>query len=328
MTDSRWKWAAMLAIAGATLAPVGASPALAVDATPAAGSCADLDVAATASAAAAWTDHAFTAEDAPEFDAVLAPDLVYHSAAFGDLDRAGWEAGQQQLAAAYPDGRITVNLTIVDAPYAVTQWTANATNEGEFQGTPAIGEAVSWDGINVFRFDCGRIVEAWTQLDQLGRNNPVPVPDTATASPSAPACADPEAATDDEVEQLIRTWEEQGWNEADAAAIDAITADDVLHHPPTGADTIGADAIMSRVADFRAAMPDLINTYGEAMIDGNLGAARWTATGTDTGGVMGAEPTGKQITMDGINIFRVSCGEIVEVWSEMDILGMMAQLEG
>jgi hypothetical protein len=35
---------------------------------------------------------------------------------------------------------------------------------------------------------------------------------------------------------------------------------------------------------------------------------------------------GKQVTMSGIDILRISDGKIVEMWNQEDVLGMMQQL--
>ncbi len=41
---------------------------------------------------------------------------------------------------------------------------------------------------------------------------------------------------------------------------------------------------------------------------------------------MGVAPTGKQMTMVGIDIFRIADGKIVELWNQEDVLGMMQQI--
>lgn len=73
-------------------------------------------------------------------------------------------------------------------------------------------------------------------------------------------------------------------------------------------------------------MPDLRIDHGEVVVDGDYAAAVWTATGTDTGGVLGAAPTGAEASWGGINVFRFECGKIAEVWSEMDVVGLREQL--
>jgi predicted ester cyclase len=41
---------------------------------------------------------------------------------------------------------------------------------------------------------------------------------------------------------------------------------------------------------------------------------------------MGLPPTGKSITMTGIEIFRIENGKIAELWGEANLLGLMQQL--
>jgi predicted ester cyclase len=41
---------------------------------------------------------------------------------------------------------------------------------------------------------------------------------------------------------------------------------------------------------------------------------------------LGMEPTGKTANFTGTNIYRFSCGKIVESWSEMDALSVLREL--
>jgi predicted ester cyclase len=41
---------------------------------------------------------------------------------------------------------------------------------------------------------------------------------------------------------------------------------------------------------------------------------------------MGLSPTGKAITMTGIEIFRINDGMIVDLWGEANLMGLMQQL--
>ena len=54
---------------------------------------------------------------------------------------------------------------------------------------------------------------------------------------------------------------------------------------------------------------------------------RWTIRGTQQGEFRGIAPSGEQITLKGIGIFRFSEeGKVVESWDNFDPLGMMQQL--
>ncbi len=56
---------------------------------------------------------------------------------------------------------------------------------------------------------------------------------------------------------------------------------------------------------------------------------RMTTRGTNTGDIVGPIPhpaTGKQITMTGILIARLANNRVVEIWHQVDYLGLFQQL--
>ncbi|MBS1810400.1 MAG: ester cyclase [Acidobacteria bacterium] len=55
-------------------------------------------------------------------------------------------------------------------------------------------------------------------------------------------------------------------------------------------------------------------------------AHHWTVTGTHVGEFLGNAPTGKQFTLDGISIYRVRDGKLVEERTVWDALGLVKQL--
>jgi predicted ester cyclase len=55
---------------------------------------------------------------------------------------------------------------------------------------------------------------------------------------------------------------------------------------------------------------------------------RWTLRGTHLGETrMGIAPTGKQVTASGISIVHIRDGRIVEMWTNVDFLGLMQQMD-
>lgn len=54
--------------------------------------------------------------------------------------------------------------------------------------------------------------------------------------------------------------------------------------------------------------------------------ARLTQSGTHLGIFLGIPPTGKRVTVTGIEIFRLAGGKIVEHWNNYDDLGLFQQL--
>lgn len=53
---------------------------------------------------------------------------------------------------------------------------------------------------------------------------------------------------------------------------------------------------------------------------------RYTFIGTQTGPLMGIPPTGKEVRMPGISIYRIANGQMQEAWVQYDALGLMQQL--
>jgi predicted ester cyclase len=65
--------------------------------------------------------------------------------------------------------RQTIDVIASDDDLVVTRWTTEGTHEGVFQGYAPTGLPVTWSGINLFRIECSRIAEEWSELDGLGR---------------------------------------------------------------------------------------------------------------------------------------------------------------
>jgi steroid delta-isomerase-like uncharacterized protein len=75
-----------------------------------------------------------------------------------------------------------------------------------------------------------------------------------------------------------------------------------------------------------SAFPDLHHTIDEQIGAGNKVVTRWTARGTHQGDWMGIPPTGKRVTLHGINIYTLRRGKLSESHVNWDILGLLHQL--
>lgn len=53
---------------------------------------------------------------------------------------------------------------------------------------------------------------------------------------------------------------------------------------------------------------------------------RYIARGTHTGELMGRPGTGKAVTWEAVNIYRMVDGKIAETWQYMDALGVLQQI--
>ena len=67
-------------------------------------------------------------------------------------------------------------------------------------------------------------------------------------------------------------------------------------------------------------------TIEDLIADGDKVTCRFTARGMHYGEFMGIPPTGRDITMTGIEIFRLENGKIAELWGEANLMGLAHQL--
>jgi steroid delta-isomerase-like uncharacterized protein len=125
---------------------------------------------------------------------------------------------------------------------------------------------------------------------------------------------------------VVRKFFEVGPSKGDIAAADALLAADFTLHVPLPVDGPGIEAINNVITSCRAAFGGLHVTIDDMMADSDKVTCRFTARGTHSGEFMGIPPTGRNITMTGIEIFRIEDGRIAELWGEANLMGLRQQL--
>ncbi|MBE7472933.1 MAG: ester cyclase [Anaerolineae bacterium] len=108
--------------------------------------------------------------------------------------------------------------------------------------------------------------------------------------------------------------------------LDALIAVDVNDHNPTPGVAPGLAGTKQTLSMYHAVFSDLRVTAEDIIAEGNKVVVRLAVKGTHTGEFMGLPPTGKQVTMNGIEMFRLANGKIVERWAEFDMMSLMQQL--
>ena len=109
------------------------------------------------------------------------------------------------------------------------------------------------------------------------------------------------------------------------AADEYLSENFVNHDPPFGA-TADRAGMRAAASAFRAAFPDWHSELHLLIAEDDLVAEVLTASGTHRGEIMGVAPTGRDVTLLGINVFRVCDGRISERWGRLDDLGFLQQL--
>jgi predicted ester cyclase len=110
-------------------------------------------------------------------------------------------------------------------------------------------------------------------------------------------------------------------------AVDRYLDPTFIDHDPSFPDAPeGPEGFRQTAATVRAAAADWHSELHQLVAEDDLVVERFTASGTHTGVLMGAPPTGRRLVLDGINIFRLDGDRIVERWGRLDILGLLRQL--
>jgi len=132
--------------------------------------------------------------------------------------------------------------------------------------------------------------------------------------------------TAQENKALARRFNEEVWGRGDEAALEELLAPSFVDHDPLPGQTPDLEGHRQILAAFRGAFPDLNVTTEDVVAEGEKVVSRWTARGTHRGVLMGIEPTGNEVTIEGIDVLRVAGGRIAERWSRTNDLEMMRQL--
>ena len=125
----------------------------------------------------------------------------------------------------------------------------------------------------------------------------------------------------------VRRLFEEVWNKGHVPVADELFTATYTHHDSSSPDLgRGPDSEKKRVTLYRNAFPDIRFTVEDIIAEGETVMTRWSCRGTHKGDLNGMAPTGKQITVSGVTVARVSNGKIAEGYVNWDALGLMQQL--
>jgi predicted ester cyclase len=112
-------------------------------------------------------------------------------------------------------------------------------------------------------------------------------------------------------------------NRHDLAALDRFCGEDYAWHGMGGTEVRGREAFRRAVELFFIAFPDIYAEVLDIIVDGDRAAVRYRESGTHLGELDDLPPTGRTAAWDGVAIYRVADGLLVEEWSVSDRLAML-----
>ena len=82
------------------------------------------------------------------------------------IDLAAWVKIVKSNHQAFPDLRVEILMQIAEGDTVATHWRFSATQTGPYEGHAPTGKRVSWTGVQIDRFENGKIAESWVSWDK------------------------------------------------------------------------------------------------------------------------------------------------------------------
>ena len=133
-------------------------------------------------------------------------------------------------------------------------------------------------------------------------------------------------STSQHITTFLRGFYDQVFNTGNMAAADKFVAPNYVEHTPFPGQPPTLAGLKKGFTQYRNAFPDIHFVVKDVIVQGDKAVARWTMTGTHKGAFMGIAPTGKKVTMEGVDIVRIVHGKAVEHWGYENDLSLMQQI--
>jgi serine phosphatase RsbU (regulator of sigma subunit) len=132
--------------------------------------------------------------------------------------------------------------------------------------------------------------------------------------------------TEEENKASFRRYLEEAWNQSNLEVVDEVFDRYISHQPDGSVHERGPEDVKRFVGEFRSAFPDLHLIIEEQLAEGDKVVSRGTIRGTHLREFRSMAPTGEEMEIPGMAVFRFSEeGKVVESWDSYDQLSLMRQ---
>ena len=104
-----------------------------------------------------------------------------------------------------------------------------------------------------------------------------------------------------------------------------LVAPEFVGHDPAGA-IMDRAGYFDAVAMLHEAFAQLVVSIDDQVAERDRVTTRWCAVGTHIGTFMGIAPTGRNVILTGTDIHRIEGGRLVELWEQLDLAHLLAQM--
>lgn len=159
-----------------------------------------------------------------------------------------------------------------------------------------------------YNFNWGYYLDSLRLLVETGRGKPYLAP------------------TPTQKKAVVERFVEEYKNRHNPGIVDELVAKDCKVHIPLPGLPQGREGLRLNGQLMCGAFPDVRVEREFFLVDGDIVVERAKADATHKGELMGMSPTGKKVTWTELHAYRVEEGQITEIWSEADFMGVMVQL--
>ena len=133
-------------------------------------------------------------------------------------------------------------------------------------------------------------------------------------------------STQDENKEVVGRFIQEFKNNANHGIVDELMTAGFTHHLPDPGLPEGKEGLKLLGQAIAGGFPDVLVTVEAMIADGDKVVERSSVRATQTGEFNGIPPTGKEVGWTEIHIYRMEDGKIAELWSEINLLGLLTQL--
>lgn len=126
---------------------------------------------------------------------------------------------------------------------------------------------------------------------------------------------------------IVERWFKEIFEQGDLATVDEIVAPDFVAHGPGGdPGSSGREAFKRWLGWYRTSFTEQEWTIHDIIAEGDKVVVRYSGHTTYRGGLFNIPPANQRILETGILIYRITDGQVQELWSEMSDLQVVQQL--
>lgn len=114
------------------------------------------------------------------------------------------------------------------------------------------------------------------------------------------------------------------WN---MALVDELVSPRFISHDWPEGTPIGPQPFKDFYSEIRSALPDARYKMDDLIAEDEKVAVRWRLVGTHEGYYRGIAPTGKQLVLKGVAIYRLEDGKVMERWVVTDFHKLLKDIQ-